>query len=141
MLLKTSGVVRLTEDVTMRYTPGGDAVASFSVASSEKFKTKDGKQDENTTFIKVTAFGRLGEICNEFLSRGSQIYIIGKLKLDQWTAQDGNKRSAHSITLESMEMLGGKADTNSSNPPNHEEQVSSESKEVDTDINDDDIPF
>ena len=110
MLMNVTGVVRLARDVEVRYTQGGSAIANFSVVSSEKYKTQGGEQKEKTTFIDCTAFSRLGEICNQYLRKGSQIFIIGKLSLDQWE-KDGQKRSKHSIVLDKMQMLGTKDDT------------------------------
>ena len=109
MLMNVTGVVRLARDVEVRYTQGGSAIANFSVVSSEKYKTQGGEQKEKTTFIDCTAFSRLGEICNQYLRKGSQIFIIGKLSLDQWE-KDGHKRSKHSIVLDKMQMLGTKDD-------------------------------
>lgn len=111
MLLKVSGVVRVVRDIELRYAPSGTAIASFSVVSSKKYKTKEGEQREDVTFIDCTVFSRLGEICGRYLKKGSQIYIIGDLKLDSWEDQDGNKRSKHSIIVESMQMLGPKNDS------------------------------
>ena len=110
MLPKVHGVVRLTRDVEIRYAQSGSAIGNFGVASSEKYKTATGEQKEKVTFIDVTAFGRLGEICNQYIRKGSKIYIEGKLGLDSWTDQQGQKRSKHTITLDTMEMLDSKSD-------------------------------
>ncbi len=110
MLMKVIGVVRLSRDVEFRYTQSGSAVASFAVASSKKYKTKAGEQKKDTTFIDCVAFSGLAEICNKYLKKGSLVYIVGELKLEQWTAQDGSKRSRHSVTVESMKMLDSKSD-------------------------------
>ena len=110
MLLKINGVVRLARDVEIRYSQSGSAIANFSVVSSKKYKTQSGEQKEDVTFIDCTAFSRLAEICNQYLKKGSQIYIVGELKLDQWTDKDGNKKSKHSVVVENMTMLGGKED-------------------------------
>ncbi len=149
MLLKTQGVVRLATDVTVRYSQSGSAIASFSVVSSEKFKTQSGEQKENTTFIDVTAFGRLGEICNQYIRKGSKIYIDGKIKQEKWTAQDGTNRSKHAITMDSMEMLDSKSDQSQApsngyiqpaqSAPKAAPQPTSNIPEID--INIDEIPF
>jgi len=144
MLLKINGVVRLTRDVEIRYTQSGSAIASFGVASSKKYKTQSGEQKEETTFVDCTAFGRLAEICNQYLHKGSKIYIVGELKLDQWTAQDGTKRSKHSITIESMEMLdgnsGGNEATVKQNQQNNTDAQNATPQIPEIDI-DDEIPF
>jgi len=148
MLMNVNGVVRLTKDVDLRYTGAGTAIASISVASSEKFKDASGEQKENTCFVEVSAFGKLAEICNQYLSKGSRIYIQGKLGLDQWTAQDGTKRSRHKITLSSMEMLDTKAQTapayresNAQQPNQNVENGYAQQVPPEIDINDDEIPF
>ncbi len=116
MMLKTIGVARLTRDVEVRYSQSGSAIANFGIATSKKYKTQSGEQKEEVMFVDCTAFGRLAEICNQYLRKGSKVYIVGELKLDQWTAQDGTKRSKHSITLESLEMLDTKQDSGYGQP-------------------------
>ena len=104
-LLEINGVVRLTRNPEVRFLPGSDtAVAQFGVACSEKYKDK-----EKSAFYECKAWGRLAEICGEYLTKGSQIFIRGKLEFEQWE-QDGQKRSKHVINIQSMEMLGGKKD-------------------------------
>ena len=115
MLPKVSGVVRLARDVEVKYTQGGLAIANFSVVSSKKYKLQSGEQREDTTFIDCAVFGRLGEVCNQYLKKGSQIYITGDLKQEKWVAQDGTNRSKHTITIDNMQMLGHKGDGNAVN--------------------------
>ncbi len=102
----------LTRDVEIKYTSGGTAIATVGIASNRKFKSQTGEQKEEVLFVDVTFFGRQAEIVNQYLRKGSRILVDGRLKLDQWTAQDGSKRSKHSITAESMTML----DTKGTNP-------------------------
>ena len=109
MLLKIQGVVRLASDVEIKYTQSGSAIANFSIVSSNKYKTQSGEQKEDTCFIEATAFGRLAEICNQYLRKGSQIKIDGELKQDTWE-KDGQKRSKHTVTIREMEMLGSKSE-------------------------------
>lgn len=93
-------------DPEMRYTPSGAAVTSFKVATNEKW-TKDGEKQEKTEWHRVTAFGKLGEICGEYLSKGKQVYIEGRLQTDTYEDKDGVKRSATKIIASAMQMLGG----------------------------------
>lgn len=153
-LPKVIGVFRLARDVEMRYSQSGSAIANFSVVSSKKYKTQSGEQKEETVFIDCSAFGRLGEICNQYLSKGSQVYIVGEMKHEKWE-KDGQKRSKHSITIESLEMLGNKdnstggngygkqGESNYSAPAqNNYSQPSQQPSNIpDIDINDDEIPF
>jgi single-strand DNA-binding protein len=103
-------VGNLTRDVEVRYTPGGTAVGSTGLAVNRKFKAATGEQKEETMFIDITFFGKTAEIANQYLRKGRKVLVDGRLKLDQWTAQDGSKRSKHSVTVENMQMLGGRDD-------------------------------
>jgi single-strand DNA-binding protein len=98
----------LTRDVEVRYTPGGTAVGNTGLAVNRKFKSATGEQKEEVMFIDITFFGRTAEIANQYLRKGSKVLVDGRLKLDQWTAQDGSKRSKHTITVENLQMLGSR---------------------------------
>ncbi len=90
----------------MRYTPNGQAVTSFSVASSRRYRTADGEQKEETEWFNVSAFGRLSEICNQYLTRGQQVYVEGRLNGRSYTDRDGQPRYSLDIMLTEMQMLG-----------------------------------
>ena len=108
----------LTRDIEIKYTQGGSAIANTGIATNRKFKSQTGEQREEVLFVDLTFFGRTAEIANQYLRRGSKVLVDGRLKLDQWTAQDGSKRSKHSITVESLQMLGSKNDSeNGGYPP------------------------
>jgi single-strand DNA-binding protein len=98
----------LTRDIEIKYTQGGSAIGNTAIATSRKFKAQDGTQKEEILFIDITFFGRTAEIANQYLRKGSKILVDGRLKLDQWTAQDGSKRSKHSVSVESLQMLDTK---------------------------------
>jgi single-strand DNA-binding protein len=98
----------LTRDIEIKYTQGGSAIGNTAIATSRKFKSSTGEQKEEVLFIDLTFFGRTAEIANQYLRKGSKVLVDGRLKLDQWTAQDGSKRSRHSVTVENLQMLGGK---------------------------------
>ena len=100
----------LTRDVEVRYTQGGGAIGNTAIATSRKFKSASGEQKEEVLFVDLTFFGRTAEIANQYLRKGSKVLVDGRLKLDQWTAQDGSKRSKHSVTVENLQMLGSKDD-------------------------------
>ncbi len=124
MLANVNGVFRLSQDVELKHTQGGAAIASLSLVNSEKYRTQSGENKENVCFVNATAFGRTGEVCNQYLRKGSKIYVSGKLKFEQWTAQDGTKRSRHVIHIDSMEMLDQKQDSaqqhnNTDDPQRH----------------------
>ena len=106
-LLEINGVCRLTRNPEVRFLPGSDiAVASFGVACSDKYKDK-----EKTAFYDCKAWGKLGEVCGEYLVKGSQIHIRGTLEQETWE-QDGNKRSKHVIRINKIEFCGSKKDSN-----------------------------
>lgn len=98
----------LTRDVEVRYTQSGSAIGNTAIATTRKFKSATGEQKEETLFIDLTFFGRTAEIANQYLRKGSKVLVDGRLKLDQWTAQDGSKRSKHSVTVENLQMLGSR---------------------------------
>lgn len=101
-------VGNLTRDIELKYTPGGTAIGSTAIATTRKFKSPDGTQREEVCFVDITFFGRAAEIANQYLRKGSKVLIEGRLKFDQWTDQNGQKRSKHSVAVESMKMLDGK---------------------------------
>lgn len=104
-------VGRLGRDPEVRYTPSGVAVANFSVATSEEWKDKDsGEKKERTEWHRIVAFGKLGEICGEYLSKGKQVYIEGRIQTRDWEDQNGVKRYTTEIVASQMQMLGTKDD-------------------------------
>lgn len=98
---------RLGRDPELRYTGSGKAVATFTVATSSQWKDQDGNDQERTEWHRVVAWSRLGEICAEYLSKGKQVYLEGRIQTRDWEDQDGNKRSTTEIVLSDMIMLGG----------------------------------
>ena len=98
----------LTRDVEVKYSGGNLAIGNTGIAVNRKFKSKMGEDKEEVLFIDLTFFGRTAEIANQYLKKGSKVLVEGKLKLDQWTDQSGGKRSKHSITVESLQMLDSK---------------------------------
>ena len=153
----------LTRDCELRYLPNGGAVCTTGLATNRRFKKTDGSQGEEVCFIDITFFGRTAEIANQYLSRGKKVLIEGRLKLDQWTDQQGVKRSKHSITVETLQMIDahgqsegepiGENSNNYSRPNVGHSPASAQSAPrqsapeysghdiPDLDINDDEIPF
>lgn len=102
---KITIIGNLGRDPEMRYLPSGDPVASFSVATSERWRTRDGQQQERTTWFNVSAFGKLAEQCNQFLHKGSSVYLEGGLSLREYTGNDGTARTSLDVRLREMRML------------------------------------
>ena len=98
-------VGNLTKDIELRYTQGGAAIGSCGIAVTRKY-TLNGEKREETCFIDITFFGKQAEIANQYLSKGSKLLIEGRLKFDQWTDNNGQNRSKHTVAVENMEMLG-----------------------------------
>lgn len=96
----------LGADPEVRYTPGGLAVANFRLATTENRANKDGQREQHTEWHRIVAFGKLAEICGEYLAKGKQVYIEGRLQTRSWDDKDGNKRWATEIVAGTMQMLG-----------------------------------
>lgn len=100
-------VGRLGQDPEVRYTPQGNAVANFSVATTEKWKTDSGEKKERTEWHRIVAWRKLAEIIGEYLTKGALVYLEGKLQTRSWEDKDGNKKYTTEIVADTMEMLGG----------------------------------
>ena len=103
-------VGNLGKDPEVRYMPNGNAVANITVATSESWKDKQtGEPQERTEWHRVVLFRRLGEIAGEYLKKGSQVYIEGKLQTRKWQDNQGNDRYTTEIVADNMQMLGGRS--------------------------------
>lgn len=100
----------LGNDPEMRYTPNGQSVTNFNVASSRRYRTADGEQREETEWFRVSAFGRLADVCNQYLAKGRQVYVEGRLRGRSYTDRDGQPRYSLDITATEMQMLGRRGD-------------------------------
>jgi len=110
MFNKVILVGNLTRDIDLRYSQSGSAIAKTAIATSRKF-TVNGERREEVMFVDITFFGRSGEIANQYLRKGSKVLVEGRLILEQWVDQNGQKRSKHSVTVENMQMLDSKGST------------------------------
>jgi len=132
----------LGRDPEVRYTTDGTAVATFSIATSETWKDKaTGEKRERTEWHRIVAWRRLGEICGEYLSKGRQVYVEGKLQTRSWE-KDGVTRYTTEIVASDVQFLGGRDGgdgSRSSEPPGP--HTSMEPPYQDQDNSDDDIPF
>ena len=96
---------RLTRDPELRYTPSGTAVTSFSVASSRNYKGKDGEWKQTVAFVNVVAWSKLAVLVNEYLKKGSAVYVEGSLNSRSWETEDGQKRSMLEIKAQTIQFL------------------------------------
>ncbi|MFZ5832938.1 MAG: single-stranded DNA-binding protein [Planctomycetota bacterium] len=98
----------LTRDIELRYVAGGSAVTEIGLAVNDRRKNAQGEWIEETTFVDVTLWGRTAEVASEYLSKGSPVLVEGRLKLDSWESNDGQKRSKLRVVGERMQMLGSR---------------------------------
>ena len=96
----------LGRDPEMRYLPSGQGVTSFSVASNRRYTTNAGEQREETEWFNVSAWGRLAELCNQFLTKGRQVYVEGRLRSRSFEGRDGQVRFVNEISLTDVQFLG-----------------------------------
>jgi single-strand DNA-binding protein len=129
----------LGKDPETRYMPDGKAVANFSIATSESWKDKStGQAQEKTEWHNITVYGKLAEICGEYLRKGSKVYVEGKLQTRKWQDKEGKDRYTTEIIANEMQMLDGKGD-NKQEP--REVPRANQSNSAPADDFDDDIPF
>jgi single-strand DNA-binding protein len=101
----------LTRDPELRYTSGGQAVCNFSLAINRYFNDKQGERKEETTFMRVTVWGKQGENCAQYLTKGRSAFVEGRLQSRSWETEDGQKRSAVDVVADSVQFIGGRGDT------------------------------
>ena len=144
-LNKAMIIGRLGRDPEVRYTQSNTAVATLSIATSERYKDKQGELQENTEWHRVVAWDRLAEICQQYLSKGDQVYIEGPIQTRQWEDKDGQTRYTTEIKAREMTMLGGKNSGGGGNGPSKPNNSKPASSSVDLNENfddmDDDLPF
>jgi single-strand DNA-binding protein len=129
-------VGRLGTDPVKRYTSSGTPVVTYRMATSENWTNKEGQREERTEWHRIVAWGKLAEICDQYLSKGRMVYVEGRIQTREWEDRDGNRRWTTEIVCNQMQMLG---------PASGERSESSEAGEepppFDTLESDDDIPF
>jgi single-strand DNA-binding protein len=140
-------VGNLGRDAELRYTPGGAAVATLNMATTENWTDKSGQKQEKTEWHRVVFWGKVAESLTEYLTKGKQIYIEGRLETRQWNDKDGNKRYTTEIKGDKIVLLGGGGGGRGGGMARGEEsmgggQPSHGGADVpDTPLTDDDIPF
>jgi single-strand DNA-binding protein len=131
-------VGHLGADPEVRFTASGQCVCNFNLATSERWKDKEGNPQDRTEWHRIVAWGKLGEICKEYLSKGRQAYVEGRIQTRQWEDKDGHKRYTTEIVAQNIQFLGGpgQQSTASSSGPS-----SDNAPLPDSIAGDDDIPF
>lgn len=115
MLNKVFLIGRLTRDPELRFMPNGEAVCNFGLATSEKWKNKNGEPTEKTEFHNITLYRRMAEVAGQYLKKGSLVYIEGRIQSCKYTGKDGIERTAYEIIGNEMKMLGGGNDSGQQN--------------------------
>ncbi len=122
-------VGNLGRDPEMRYTPRGTPVTNFSVATNRRWTNEDGSTGEETTWFRISAWGKLGEVCNQYLSKGRQVFVEGRMYPDPqtggprvWTGNDGQARASFEVTAETVKFLGGRPEQAGYGPPSDLEE-------------------
>jgi single-strand DNA-binding protein len=147
----------LTRDPELRVTANGNSICKLGLATSRVYSTKDGERREETTFVDVDAFGKQAEVISKYMRKGRPIMVEGRLKLDQWESNDGQKRNKLSVVLENFQFLGGRDDNEGgqsggqsgggyedSSPPARSASTptaAADNFSNDNDTLDDDVPF
>ncbi len=145
----------LTRDPELRVTTGGLSICKLGIATNRVYQTRDGERREEVTYVDVDSFGRQAETISKYMTKGRPILIEGRLKLDTWETQQGEKRSKHLVVLENFQFVGGRGDSadaggsgshveRNSPPPRPSrapDSPPSRPSQPTDDMEDDDVPF
>ena len=107
-LNKVMLIGNLTRDPELRYIPSGQAVTTFTIAVNRAFNSKAGEKKEEVAFIRIVAWARLAEICNEYLKKGRPVFVEGRIQTRSWDGPDGNKRYSTEVVADNVQFLGSK---------------------------------
>jgi len=143
-LNKAMIIGRLGQDPEVRYTQSNTAVATLNVATNERFKDRNGEFQERTEWHRVVAWGRTAEICQEYLKKGSQVYIEGPIQTREWEDKDGQKRyttEIKALTLTMLDSRGGNGEGGMNQSSGKKQQSSTVELDDSFDDMDDDLPF
>ncbi len=145
----------LTRDPEIRHTPKGTAVGDLAMAINMSYRTADGAEKEEVCYVDVVVWGRQAETCKEYLSKGSPIFVDGRLQLDQWEGSDGEKKSRLRVRAERVQFLSGgskgsgggssgysrQGSSEKSAPPRHQDHPAPTMEDIEHEPHDDDMPF
>jgi len=135
-LNKVMIIGHLGRDPEMRYTPSGRPVTTFSVAVSRTWNTVDGERHSETEWFNIVAWGNLAEICKQYLHKGQQVYIEGRLQTRHWEDKEGQKRTSVEVVANEMMMLGDRRDKNETDG-----SASDETDVTESESDEDEFPF
>ena len=140
---------RLGQDPELKYTPGGMAVCNFTVATSESWADKAGQKQERTEWHRIVVWGKLAELCNQYLAKGRQAFLEGSLQTRSWDDKSGQKRYTTEIVAKTVQFIGGQAgagapkENTQNSTPSYDTSMVNQEYDISTDTNftADDIPF
>jgi single-strand DNA-binding protein len=135
---KFIGIGNLGRDPEYRVAASGSSVANIAIAITEKYRDKNGEQKEVTEWVNVVFFGKLADIADQYLTKGMQVYVEGKLKTEKYE-KDGVTRYSTKVVAEKMQMLGGERKQKQQRDDDQHEQINKQTSQQD--VFDDDIPF
>jgi single-strand DNA-binding protein len=138
---KFIGIGRVTRDPETKYLPSGEAVTNLSIACNEKWKNKDGEQQEKVEYINLTFYRRLAEVAGEYIKKGAMIYVEGRIQTRKWQDKEGKDRYTTEIIVNEMKMLGGKPSADPQPEQSDDPQPPVRGNKPSADAFDDDIPF
>jgi len=130
-------VGRLTRDPELKNLPSGIAVTTMGIAVNNSYTNKEGNKIDDTLFIDVTVFGKQAENVHQYLEKGSNVLVDGRLRYRTWETSEGSKRSKHEIMAQRIQFMGSKPSSSNSNAT----KAANQNPAVDNPIEDDDIPF
>lgn len=129
----------LTRDPDLRVTNSGLSICKLGLAVNRNYTTKEGEAKDETTYVDIDAFGKQAEILSKYMQKGKPLMIEGRLKLDQWESNEGQKRSKLGVVLENFQFIGGRDETNVKSPETIEDNSASSSQTEES--FDGDVPF
>lgn len=138
---KTILIGRLGKDPELKYTPGGKAVANFSLATNEKWTDQSGQKQEKTTWHNIVAWGKQAEVINEYCHKGKQLYIEGRIENRSWDKDDGTKGYISEVVVQNFQFLGGRDDSQASAGSSSQPQAANNPPGPSNAGDDDDLPF
>lgn len=134
-------VGNLGRDPELRYTPQGTPVCSFSMATNERRKDKTGEMQDQTTWFRVTLWGRQAETASQYLTKGRPVYIEGRLRVEEWTDRDGKPRHTLEVHATDMQFIGGGRGEGGEAPMERAASATGGAPSEHSELSDDDIPF
>lgn len=128
----------LTRDPELRYTPNNTAVVDYGLAVNRNYQDSSGEWQEETTFVDITVWGRQAENCSQYLGKGSRVFVDGRLRLDQWETNEGEKRSKLGVTAQSVIFLDAAPEGEGQGGGDSPDEIL---EDLDVEETEDDIPF